>query len=306
MPVESPKPAPMKHNRFPISPTHMLNYEDMILKLRHCGLDVYPYFSCQNDEVLLKVSISIDRLKFIADITNYELELDEKKVAAECQKNYPNDLDVKIKGFQIGRGEDLKVTRLPPYKYLHAPYDTDPHQQYLFANAHELDHPFSSIHRYTLINNIIQCKGNYFANINVNALLKSKCILAYYPLHDKNIVNQLKKSWLSFCVMPWRQPIDDVREYFGENIALYFYFLGHYTTWLVLLAVVGGIITLHLVVNAGIYDGNFKESVTKLYSLPILSFILCIWTHLFLENWKKKNLEKLSNGESLSLRNRHQ
>jgi len=288
MPTEPPKPVPLHHHRFLVKPPSHISYEDMIIKLRQCGLEVYPYFSVQNDEVLLKVSASVDRLKFTADILNYNLLLDETKVATECKKNYPNDLDVKIKGFQIAGGEEFGITKLSPYSFIYSAYDTDPHQQCLFANAPGLDHPFSSIHRYTIIDSIIRHKGTYFANIDINSLLQNKCILAYYPLHHQDSIKQLRKDWLSFWVMPWRQPINDVREYFGETVALYFYFLGHYTTWLLLLSFVGGIITLHLIINAGIDNGSLVTSIKQLYSLPILSFILCIWTHLFLENWKKK------------------
>ena len=38
---------------------------------------------------------------------------------------------------------------------------------------------------------------------------------------------------------PWRLSLDDVKDYFGEKIALYFGFVGHLTAWLGVLAVVG-------------------------------------------------------------------
>jgi anoctamin-10/anoctamin-7 len=288
MPVECPKLPPVVHSKFIVSPPEVLYIKDVIVRLRNCGLHVYPYFSCQNDEVLLKVSASIRRLKFIADIINYELLLDAGKVEEECQKNYPNDLEIKIKGFQISNGEEIKATSISPYKHIYAPYETEPQHQFLFANAPGLNHPLSSIHRFTLLDTIIKRKGKYFANVNIHALLKSKCILAYYPLHEKEAVKRLNNNWLSLSVMPWRQPIDDVRNYFGETVALYFHFMGHYTTWLAYLAIIGGIITIHLIINAGVYVGDLNKSIVKLYSVPILSFVLCIWTHLFLENWKKQ------------------
>jgi hypothetical protein len=38
---------------------------------------------------------------------------------------------------------------------------------------------------------------------------------------------------------PWQQPLDEVRNYLGEKIALYFKWLGLYTSWLIVSSVVG-------------------------------------------------------------------
>jgi hypothetical protein len=58
----------------------------------------------------------------------------------------------------------------------------------------------------------------------------------------------LKRMWsLKFFA---RQPMDRVREYFGERIALYFAFLGFYTVWLVSASLAGLIVALFGIINA--------------------------------------------------------
>ena len=46
----------------------------------------------------------------------------------------------------------------------------------------------------------------------------SPSILSYFPLHHDESRNELYRNWLNFSVRPWEQPIDDVKEYFGEKV----------------------------------------------------------------------------------------
>jgi len=50
----------------------------------------------------------------------------------------------------------------------------------------------------------------------------------------------LTKEWSLSFTKP--QPLDRIREYFGEKVALYFAFLGFYTSWLWSASIVGIIV----------------------------------------------------------------
>ena len=63
-------------------------------------------------------------------------------------------------------------------------------------------------------------------------LLEQECLLAYYPLHDKFPKIQLERKWLAINTMPSQQPMEGIKDYFGEKIAMYFGWLGVYTTFL--------------------------------------------------------------------------
>lgn len=58
-------------------------------------------------------------------------------------------------------------------------------------------------------------------------------------MHNKSRAVQLLKQQLSVATVPWRQPTDDIREYYGEKIALYNLFLGHYTEYILVPSIVG-------------------------------------------------------------------
>ncbi|XP_078103367.1 anoctamin-7 isoform X1 [Sander vitreus] len=94
--------------------------------------------------------------------------------------------------------------------------------------------------------------------VGIDRLLSEKVFSAAYPLHEgsfqpptppvppesfglRQILYSYWATWSS-----WRryQPLDHIREYFGEKIALYFAWLGFYTGWLLPASLVGTVIFL--------------------------------------------------------------
>ncbi|KAM3185136.1 hypothetical protein ACTXT7_006979 [Hymenolepis weldensis] len=68
-------------------------------------------------------------------------------------------------------------------------------------------------------------------------LLAKGKIASIFPLHDREALMDLQQSWVRGFTH--RQPLDAVAEYFGVKIALYFAWLGHYTTSLLAPAIFG-------------------------------------------------------------------
>ena len=69
-------------------------------------------------------------------------------------------------------------------------------------------------------------------------------MLACFALHDYEKLYEVSTQWLPLAVMPWNQPFDLMREYFGEKISLYFVFMGHYTYWLIAPAFIGFVLQI--------------------------------------------------------------
>ena len=85
-------------------------------------------------------------------------------------------------------------------------------------------------------------------------MLEKDVLLAAFPLHDFDELKALQRKWLKLWSYPWHQPVgklllhcikrvstpsDDVKDYFGEKIALYFLYLQHYVTLLIAPAFLG-------------------------------------------------------------------
>ncbi|XP_057207186.1 anoctamin-7 isoform X1 [Triplophysa rosa] len=94
--------------------------------------------------------------------------------------------------------------------------------------------------------------------VGVGRLVSEKVFSAAFPLHEGpfdmpttpvdpqslNMRQILHHYWARWACWRKYQPLDHIREYFGEKIALYFAWLGFYTGWLLPAAVVGLVIFL--------------------------------------------------------------
>jgi len=132
-------------------------------------------------------------------------------------------------------------------------------------------------------------------------------ILGYFPLHDEVWKNQLRAKWVTWappayypmddvgyllgkdwhqygCSLPlavWEQPLEDVREYFGEKVTMYFAWLGHYTKWLVLVSLLGVVVQINVIAE---YT-DFSATLTAPYGL-----FVTLWCTFFTEAWKRKEI----------------
>nr|XP_033785972.1 anoctamin-10 isoform X2 [Geotrypetes seraphini] len=69
-------------------------------------------------------------------------------------------------------------------------------------------------------------------------LLTSGLMVQTFPLHDAEHLKRLGHTWYGTVRLGY-QPLDDIRCYFGETIALYFAFLEYFTFALIPMAIIG-------------------------------------------------------------------
>ncbi|XP_017084984.2 anoctamin-1 isoform X2 [Drosophila eugracilis] len=172
-------------------------------------------------------------------------------------------------------------------------------------------------------------KNQHDMAFGIERLIAEGVYTAAYPLHDGEITETgtmralLYKHWASVPKWYRYQPLDDIKEYFGVKIGLYFAWLGYYTYMLLLASIVGVICFLYswfslknYVPVKDICQGantnitmcplcdwcNFwdlKETcnyakVTYLIDNPSTVFFavfMSFWATLFLELWKRYSAE---------------
>jgi len=155
--------------------------------------------------------------------------------------------------------------------------------------------------------------GRFGAEVNTTRLMTEKLLIDCFPLHGPGR-QRLRESWADFRLMlschpidsataiaagergswkgwkapsgtllPWGQPIDEIRDYFGEKLAFYFAFLSFYTQCLLVLGLPGfavGVVYYSL-------KGGDADKVAQ-WSVVIYAFVVVLWASFFLEAWKRE------------------
>ncbi|XP_062246803.1 anoctamin-1 [Platichthys flesus] len=167
----------------------------------------------------------------------------------------------------------------------------------------------------------------------INSLLARGVYDSAFPLHDGSFTRRgrrdqrndrqlLHEEWANYGVMHKYQPVDLIRKYFGEQIGLYFAWLGVYTQLLIPPSVLGIIVFLYgiFTVDANVpsqetCDDNLNITMCPLCdgvcdywllstvcSLARTSYLfdngvtvlfaifMSLWAACFLEHWKRRQM----------------
>ncbi|XP_066152104.1 anoctamin-10 isoform X2 [Euwallacea fornicatus] len=112
-----------------------------------------------------------------------------------------------------------------------------------------------------------------------------KCLIAgvisqVFPIHESGSLERLQQIWVQdICA---KQPLDEITEYFGVKIGMYFAWLGHYTTALSIPAVVGFLFWLTC---------TSKHQTIQDVGYVLFSIFNVVWVTTYLQAWKRYSAE---------------
>uniref|UniRef100_UPI0037E7E5E4 anoctamin-2 n=1 Tax=Semicossyphus pulcher TaxID=241346 RepID=UPI0037E7E5E4 len=167
----------------------------------------------------------------------------------------------------------------------------------------------------------------------INSLLAQGVYESAFPLHDGSFTRRgrkdqrndrqlLHEEWANYGVMHKYQPVDLIRKYFGEQIGLYFAWLGVYTQLLIPPSVLGIIVFLYGIFTVdtnvpsqetcndnlnitmcplcdGVCDYWHLSTVCSLARASYLfdngatvlfAIFMSLWAACFLEHWKRRQM----------------
>uniref|UniRef100_A0A8D0BA80 Anoctamin n=1 Tax=Salvator merianae TaxID=96440 RepID=A0A8D0BA80_SALMN len=210
---------------------------------------------------------------------------------------------------------------------LRVPLQAVPYQAATNCSNSPLISPFPNCNRHAMYEILATTSyGNPKAGqVGIERLLNEEVFTAAFPLHDvpSAELNQrqiLFQYWAQWSKWKKYQPINHIRRYFGEKIALYFAWLGFYTGWLLPAALVGTFVflvgifmmfddipTQEICVSGGKYQMCPLCKVCPYWNLSSIcpmfqagrlfdhggtvffSIFMSLWAVTFLEYWKRMN-----------------
>ncbi|KAM5138298.1 anoctamin-9 isoform 2-T2 [Mantella aurantiaca] len=192
------------------------------------------------EHLLLLDPLAVTEMKW-----DFVLVCDQKSfesVEEEKRRKYMSKLEQRR--FKIKKARDgNKVfygVRAPPdifRKYVRLLKNPDQGTQNL-NNEHVSETSRIRIVHFILLKTSIETRG---VSETLDDLIKSGVFETAFPLHclDEHLGKQLKEKWARWRDVIYTQPVKEIREYFGEKVALYFAWLGWYTLMLFPAALVG-------------------------------------------------------------------
>ncbi|GCC33869.1 hypothetical protein chiPu_0012340 [Chiloscyllium punctatum] len=266
------------------------------------------------------------RNKFLDNLGRNGLLMEMASV--NSHSNWSEDLLSKL-GIHNIMSEDFPST---PLEYYTCPFRRSKLERYL--NNKNKEDFFTNTQRHQIVYEIL-ARTKYGlqrkAQIGINGLLTANVFTAAFPLHDGPYQTRgeqgeqlsrrqvLYEHWARWGKWYKYQPLDHIRNYFGEKIAFYFAWIGFYTGWLLPAAIVGTVVFI-VGINLVLSDIPAKEiceqgnnysmcplctkcktwklsSICSLFKVSQLfdnggtvffSIFMSLWAVSFLEYWKRK------------------
>ena len=230
----------------------------IIRLLLDLGFDLFAYRGLMENELIVLARTPIERMRSFAASIEFSMALDPAVVHSMLSNG---DSEAGIAPVHIAHRPD--ITPFTPYEQLYAKYKRDVAEHLYYRGKEDnVSHPFRSSLRLKLQSRILQTKQPDGAQVvNLERLIAKHVINGCFPLHDVVALRAIEKKWSTYPLTPL--PLDEIKEYWGEQIGLYFAFIEHFISYLLLPAVIG--VPLQILVSRLQVQKNHSKSLQFAY-----------------------------------------
>jgi len=244
-------------------------------KLEHSKLKFLLYKSEDKKYFFCLLTADVERFKDEAERVEYDLEFDPEELIAAGREHGLLLVDyVEDKG--------CKYINKEQFNYIYGPFirnDDDNEREKIYRKHGDEKNLFRKIDRIKLLYMILEAERKLGGcGLELSVLIKDSQypLVACFPFHEKEKLLKLKAKMNSVFTLK-NPPLREIRDYFGEQVALYFAFLSFYT-WALLIPSGFGVVTFIVTIST---------NLTANAMLPIFGIIICLWATMFLEYWKR-------------------
>ena len=258
--------------------------DEIRLRCAAAGLEASAIFeSVQCDELYLLLRVGASTLSATCAAEGSPIQCDERALAAMCA-----DMPARFPGAGVGPvvvPDDRDETPRAPFEFIYAPFSARPEYAELWRAKDDSltpGGPFGSALRLkTLVLLLERPPSLGGCGFSLSALRARGFTL--YPLHGSDAQRaRLHAIWagslLRLALGSGLQPLFEIKDYFGEQIALYFAFLGHGARQMLKLGVVGALCE-------GVVVGYRN---TEAPAVGLFAVAVALWAVFFTETWKRR------------------
>jgi hypothetical protein len=235
--------------------------------LHHLGFETFIYKNLREDkEIFILLRAPLEKLRAFGDNLDLVMLLDPSEIT---QQLADGDKEAGIGPVTIS--DNPEITSYAHNQYIYGKYSRQINEK-IYWKEPGWKHPFRELIRLKLCAILLETRpAPNKENLKIGRYLRNRWILGCFPLHDRAKTEMIDYK-MKFYPMQ-AVPLDDIKEYFGEKITLYFGFTEHYTNWLIAPAIIG--VPFQIAVFAlNDYNASF---------LPFFAIFISLWAIFMLE-----------------------
>lgn len=207
----------------------------MVQSLFALGFELKFYRGINESEVVVLLRVPMSVARDYAEESEMDVLLDEYIAERMLQHG---DAGNKISPVVIEHRAE--ITPFRPCQFIYAPYHSQLEHLYQVKRKEDGSpmHPFKELLKLKICAMLLQSRlPDGSGGLHIRQAISENKLLACFPLHNPANVQALNVLWDKYPYDPL--PLDEIKEYFGEKVGLYFAFADHLTEALVYPALVG-------------------------------------------------------------------